>query len=238
MPAQAKRLGSRKADERHITSSEVAEFVATAAHELRTPLTIVTGMSERLEKRHEMSDAEIGDAVAVLTRQSRRMRQLIENLLDLGQLESGHRPHHDPVALNQVVADALALIPPPETTAVSLLDRSPGVSAWGDRMDLGRVLVNLLSNAYRYGGPNVTVELSTDQREAVLAVSDDGPGLPPELVDRVFKPFTRGIPARGSWGSGLGLALSLRLVESVGGTLTYVPSDRGSRFEMRLELAS
>jgi two-component system OmpR family sensor kinase len=238
MPVQAKRSTSREAERRRITSSEVAEFVATAAHELRTPLTILTGMSERLEKRRDMSDAEIGDAVAMLTRQSRRMKQLIENLLDLGQLESGHRPHHDPVALSQVVADALELIPPPDVTTVSLLDLSPGVSAWGDRMDLGRVLVNLLSNAYRYGGPHVTVELSTDRREAVLAVSDDGPGLPPELIDRVFKPFTRGIPARGSWGSGLGLALSLRLVESVGGTLTYVPSDRGSRFEMRLDLAS
>ena len=237
MPVQAKRSTSRKGEPRRITSSEVAEFVATAAHELRTPLTILTGTSERLEKRHDMSDAEIGDAVALLTRQSRRMRQLIENLLDLGQLEGGHEPCHDSVALSQVVADALELIPPPGMSAVSLLDRSPGVSAWGDRMDLGRVLVNLLSNAYRYGGPNVTIEISADRGEAVLSVSDDGPGLPPELIDRVFKPFTRGFPAQGSWGSGLGLALSLRLVEAVGGTLTYVPIDRGSRFEMRLALA-
>jgi two-component system OmpR family sensor kinase len=218
---------------------QVAEFVATAAHELRTPLTVVSGLASTLRQfRGEMSDDNVDRALDSILRQSRRMNALIENLLDLAQLQAGHVPPRARLALAELVGDALELAPPPGSTTVRLLESEPGLVVSGDRMSLVRLLVNLLANAYHYGGPEIVIEMGKDASHAVVVVADDGDGVPPELVPTLFEPFTRGANVGTVVGSGLGLALSHRLAASVGSQLSYGPAEpRGARFVVRVPLA-
>jgi signal transduction histidine kinase len=97
------------------------------------------------------------------------------------------------------------------------------------------VITNLLSNAYRYGGTEVRVEGCAREEEVLLIVSDDGPGVPPELVPRVFEPFTRAQNGSDARGSGLGLAIVRKLVEAFGGSVGYETGQpTGARFVVRL----
>ena len=106
-------------------------------------------------------------------------------------------------------------------------------------MGLERALTNLLVNAYRYGGPVVRVEAEVVDREVVLSVTDNGKGVPSELVPHLFDPFTRGADTGGVAGSGLGLAITQRLVENFGGTIGYEPgTPQGARFSLHLRRAA
>jgi len=104
------------------------------------------------------------------------------------------------------------------------------MTAVADPMGLERAITNLLVNAYRYGGPLVRVEGRAVDREVVLTVSDNGDGVPADLVPHLFDPFTRGAGTGGITGSGLGLAITQRLIENFGGRIGYEPGrPRGAR---------
>jgi len=109
-----------------------------------------------------------------------------------------------------------------------------GLCVLGDPDRLNRALVNLLANAYRHGGPSVTVRAERDGLDAiVVVVEDDGDGVPEHLLADLFEPFTRSDRSRGS---GLGLAITRALVEQAGGSVAYRgSSDQGARFVMRFE---
>ena len=101
-----------------------------------------------------------------------------------------------------------------------------------------RVLVNLLTNAYRYGGNIMRLTVRRDGPHVVLEVEDDGEGVPATFVPELFEPFTRGTTT-GEHGAGLGLAISRGIVEDLGGTITYAVGVRGgARFVVRLQAAS
>ncbi|HEV2891071.1 MAG TPA: PAS domain-containing sensor histidine kinase [Frankiaceae bacterium] len=215
------------------------DFVANAAHELRTPLTTVSGMATLLAtQRDRLSQTELDHAFAALGRQGQRARQLVTSLLDLSRLETGRVPVDIVVVdVREVVARALETAPPPDGVSVATDLDGTAVAADPDRLE--EVVVNLLSNAYRYGGPHVRVAAAADGSGTVtLAVSDDGAGVPDEFVAELFEPFTRGGAVTGTPGSGLGLAISQRLARALGGDLTYEGDGRGARFVVRLRSAS
>jgi signal transduction histidine kinase len=209
------------------------EFVADASHELRTPLTSVLANLELLEE--ELS-GEQRDAAASALRSSRRMRRLVADLLLLARADAGRDAPHRPVDLAEVVTDAAAeLEPMADGHEISVAADHAEVQ--GARDELHRLVLNLLENALRHTDPGTAVEATVERRngEVVLAVEDDGPGIPAELADKVFERFFRGAGDR-SGSSGLGLSIVRAVAGSHHGTVTLEPplDGRGARFVVRL----
>lgn len=215
------------------------EFVASASHELRTPLTTISGVARTLGIHgHKMTPEQFDEALEAMHRQGERIRLLIENLLDLSQIEHGSPTIRvDDVSLSSVVTTALDLAPPPHPKRVDVsIDPEHRVSA--DRARLEQVLTNLLTNAYRYGGARVTIQSLNGEGRVQLIVADDGDGVPDDLGMRLFQPFGRGDNVGETVGSGLGLVISRRIVEALGGSLTYEPGEpHGARFTIELPRA-
>jgi protein-histidine pros-kinase len=215
------------------------EFIHNAAHELRTPLATLAGLGELLVNHlPEMNEEQVERSLAALRRQGERASVLVANLLDLSQLDGGRvRFHLEAVDAATAVRRALDSAPPPEGRVVEV-DVPDGLAVWADAARLDQVITNLLTNAYRYGGPRVRVDGRSAAGVIFLSVSDDGPGIPTDLIPRLFEPFTRGPSTEAHGGSGIGLALCRRLVEAFGGTIRYEPGEEpGARFLIRLRWA-
>jgi two-component system, OmpR family, sensor kinase len=210
------------------------EFVADASHELRTPLTSVLANLELLEV--ELS-GEQREAAESALRSSRRMRRLVADLLLLARADTGRRPPHRPVDLAEVVTDAASELEPVAGDHEISVSAPPGAEIQGARDELHRLVTNLLENALRHTDPGTAVEASVERRngEVVLAVEDDGPGIPPELREKVFERFFPGEGDR-SGSSGLGLSIVRAVAESHHGRVTLEPplDGRGARFVVRL----
>jgi PAS domain S-box-containing protein len=211
-------------------------FIDNAAHELRSPLTTIAGVAAVVsENRTLMAEHGFDELVDPLVRQAERARQLIDNLLDLSRLEQEPSIGLEPVLLVDAVARAVSVSAPP--AEVRLDQRVPdGLFAVADPLRLEQVLINLLTNAYRYGGSHISVEAVETEGGVVVVVQDDGDGVPARLVPRLFDSFTRGSNVGTKVGSGLGLAIVKHIVELMGGTIWYqAASPHGARFTFRLE---
>jgi signal transduction histidine kinase len=157
-----------------------SDFLSIASHELRTPITVIVGLAATLaERRREMSEEQIDASIEQIRRQGERLAVLVADLLDLSQLEAG-RTHAvvEPVLALAGAQLSLAAPPPPLTKSVEL-----GIpdDLWvlPDSGRLEQVLVNLLTNAYRYGGDTVEVHARRRVDEGTLVtVADSGQGVP------------------------------------------------------------
>jgi signal transduction histidine kinase len=209
------------------------EFVADASHELRTPLTSVLANLELLEMELE---GESREAAASALRSSRRMRRLVADLLLLARADAGRIAAHVPLDLSEVVTEAVGELEPVAGGYHISVSAPPGAEIEGARDELHRLTLNLLENALRHTDPGTAVEATVERRngEVVLSVEDDGPGIPPELRDKVFERFFRGAGDR-SGSSGLGLSIVRAVAGSHSGTVTLEePLDgRGARFVVR-----
>lgn len=206
------------------------DFIAHAAHELRTPLTAIAGMSALIEeRRHDLGEERFEKMLESVLSQSRRAGELAKALLDLSQVESGDlNLDVRPIDVEAVVRAAVEASPGADAVDVSI-DRHGGLDALVDPARLEQIVVNLVSNAGRYGS-RVWVAAKRRDDRILVSVEDDGPGVPDELVPHLFEPFVRGPAARGD-GTGLGLTITRRLVEALGGTIVYEPRDpNGARF--------
>jgi signal transduction histidine kinase len=215
------------------------EFISNAAHELRTPLTTVTGLAEMLAtERDQMTPDQAEECMLAMSRQGKRARELVNNLLDMAQIERGGvRFADEVVVLSQVVGESLQSVPAPEGHHVDV-DVPANFLVRADAARLQQVIVNLVTNAYRYGGPTVRIAAEPNGEAVVLSVSDDGSGIPSDLVPKLFDPFSRGQEATGT-GSGLGLAICRRIVDGFGGSIAYAGSDHaGAQFNVHLRKAS
>jgi signal transduction histidine kinase len=210
------------------------EFVADASHELRTPLTSVLANLELLE---EELTGEQREAAASALRSSRRMRRLVADLLLLARADAGRVAPHRPVDLAEVVTDAAAELEPVAGGHEISVSAPRGAEVDGARDELHRLVLNLMENALRHTAPGTAVEASVERRngEVVLAVEDDGPGIPDEIADKIFDRFFRGAGDR-SGSSGLGLAIVRAVADSHRGTVALEPplDGRGARFVVRL----
>lgn len=201
-------------------------LLATVAHELRTPISTVCGLVEIL--RDGEPDPVRGDRRQLwdaLWRQSRRLGVLVEDLLDVANLDGSPVVTSTAVLVGEAVADALESAPPPPavTVGVSMHDLPDGspLSVRVERTTLPRVLVNLLTNAYRYGAARVSIEAARDGPFVAITVEDDGPGVPDAIRSKLFDPYVRGTNSEGHHGLGIGLALARNLVDDAGGRLSY-----------------
>jgi signal transduction histidine kinase len=215
------------------TLARQREFVADASHELRTPLTSVLANLELLE---EVLEGEQQEAAASALRSSQRMRRLVADLLLLARADAGRIARHEPVDVARVVTEAAGELEPVSEGHPITVSAPPGAHISGARDELHRLALNLLENALRHTDPGTAVEASVERvnGQVVFSVEDDGPGIPPELHDKVFERFFRGAGDR-SGSSGLGLAIVRAVAESHHGTVTLEdPLDgRGARFVVR-----
>jgi two-component system, OmpR family, sensor kinase len=208
--------------------------VADASHELRTPLTSVLANLELLEEELE---GEQREAAASALRSSRRMRRLVADLLLLARADAGRQAPHQPVDLSEVVTHAAAELEPLAGDHEISVSAPPGIHVEGARDELHRLVLNLMENALRHTDPGTAVEASVERRngEVILAVEDDGPGIPLELREKVFERFYRGTGDR-SGSSGLGLSIVRAVADSHRGSVRLEePLDgRGARFVVRI----
>lgn len=223
-------------------------FVADAAHQLRTPVAGIRVLAQELE-RELAGDPAAGSGrwrplLAELRGSSERLTRLISQLLSLARSETAltmnaeHSPQ-DIVPLLREATEPLVLQGLREGCSIELDAPESPVVARAHPIWLGEVVNNLLDNARRYGGPHILLRVRADgDGGAEVTVEDDGPGVPPEQMSRLFEPFWRGERAdlRNDGGTGLGLTIAREIVERLGGSLqaTSRPQFAGMRFTVRL----
>jgi len=215
-----------------------SEFLSRMSHELRTPLNAVLGFSQLLELDELSSDQE--QAVRQITKGGRHLLDLINEILDISQIETGKLAlSPEAVRVGDLVTECVDLIRPLAVErGVHLLGGSLelcDVYIFADRQRLKQILLNLLGNAIKYNREGGTVSISCARPDPVtlrIQVTDTGPGIAPEHFGSLFTPFERlGAERTTVEGTGIGLALSRRLAEVMGGTLGVESTvGRGSTF--------
>jgi two-component system phosphate regulon sensor histidine kinase PhoR len=200
------------------------EFVANVSHELRTPLSLIQGFVESLLDGAKNDPALNAKFLQIIERNVQRLALLINDLLTISQLESGRAQLTlQPVNLPALVAEVFEEIQSPAAARqVTLRSDLPPVVISADPDRLHQVFSNLIDNAIKYGRPGGIVRVSARppaEGQVELHVADDGPGLPPEAVNRVFERFYRVDKARSreEGGTGLGLSIVKHIVQAHGG---------------------
>ena len=220
---QANETGRRLVADLEHANETGRRFVSDVAHELRTPTTTLLASAEALQ-----DPATRNEAALLIAPQLRRLAALTENLLEISRMDAGRAEliadHIDIVDLiAEVIADAGVVVSyhgPTELTTTT------------DPVRLQTILRNLLTNAVQHGAPPLTIGLTHEDPALTVTVHDGGPGVPPDLRDRVFDRFARGDESRHGTSSGLGLAIAAENARLLGGTLT-VERD-GSTFRLTL----
>jgi two-component system OmpR family sensor kinase len=228
--------------ERAATEDKLRRFLADASHELRTPLTSIRGYAELFERGAKDDPEDLATAMRRIEEESKRMGVMVEELLVLARLGEGRQPEREPVDLTRIVSDAVADARAAAPDRKISLDPADGTIVMGDDHQLRQVLANLLANAREHtpAGTPVHVTLTAADGQAVLAVVDEGPGLPAGEADKVFEPFYRADPSRTreTGGAGLGLAIVAAIVEAHGGTVAAASEPNvGATFTVRLPIA-
>jgi PAS domain S-box-containing protein len=219
------------------------EFLSIASHELKTPLTAMQLQLQSLRKKVEEHDAVLASKVARATRSGNRLADLVEALLDVSRISTGRfelrRERFDLAASVHDVADRMR-----EAAAMAgcqlSVEAPDAVTGTWDKLRVEQVLVNLLSNAFKYGaGSAVDVALARDGGDAVLTVRDFGPGIAEVDRQRIFGRFERAAPLRNYGGMGLGLYVAREIVEAHGGAVAAANApDGGAMFTVRLPTTS
>lgn len=212
------------------------QLIASVSHELRSPLTAVVGLADELIRAgDEFGSEERLQLMEIISESSREMADLIEDLLVAARSEEGILPvFPERMDLSLVAQSVLAQITVPEDWQITIEDTDS--VAYADPVRVRQIIRNLLSNALRYGASPVTVSFSRTDATALVVVHDSGHGIPDNERDRIFEPYGRAPSSRTVEASvGLGLALSRRLSQLMGGSLTYVDGE-GSTFRLTVPL--
>lgn len=216
-------------------------FLALVSHELRTPLTSVLGYLDLLEAGDAGPLGEDqGRAVGVAHKNARRLRRMVDDLLDVAHAHAGGMglAARDDDLAACVVERVASALPAAHARGIALHGPSGApVDARIDSQRIGQVVDNLVGNAIAYcrPGDSVTVDIAADAEHAVITVADTGPGVSPDDRDRVFAYFQRGGASGGTQGAGIGLALSRAIVLAHGGDLRIDPTTaRGATFRVTL----
>ena len=215
------------------------EVLSVLAHELSSPAAVIRGFAETLQNnREQLSSVEVSDYIAAILRGAEQLTTLITTFIDARGVDS------DTLDLEQVetdLGDYVALVAHdvrPQTNRHCLrVDTAPGVLVHVDRVRVRQVLVNLITNAVKFSPPgsDIDVRVDTNGDFAEVSVLDQGAGVPPEKVDRLFRKFSQ--LRKGTPGVGLGLYISQGIARAHDGDLFYEPGiESGARFVLRLPL--
>ena len=220
------------------------EFLGVLGHELRNPLAPLSNALYVLESRAPEMPTDVRLTHAMMKRQVDNMTRLVDDLLDVSRINQGKITlHREPVSLTEILGEAVEdFRSRANAQRVELALSLPGSTVWvdGDRIRLAQIVANLLNNAIKYtpAGGRITLALSQDGRDALVRVIDTGAGIPADMLERIFDPFTQVDPSitRGHGGLGIGLSLVSRLVEMHGGSIRASSPGigKGSTFTLRL----
>jgi two-component system sensor histidine kinase MtrB len=210
-----------------------SQFAALASHELRTPVAAIYGAAKTLDERgDELSPEQEVELRGVLSQQSQRLLELVENLLDLSRLEADSiRIEPERLLVTDRLKQIVAGIFDGGDVVVDAVDE---LSAMVDAHAFDRIVSNLLVNARRHGAPPVLVTAQRMNGELWVTVEDRGEGISADFVGSLFERFTRGATGS-SEGAGLGLSIAQTYARVHGGTLRYEPAvPHGARFRLVL----
>ncbi|HPH13865.1 MAG TPA: EAL domain-containing protein [Burkholderiaceae bacterium] len=223
-----------EADQANLAKSS---FVANVSHELRTPLNAILGFSQLLRADGQLTQTT-SDYSAEIERAGIHLLSLVDDLIDLGRVEAGHLElNMSRVPVDTTIKESLSLIAPLAAQQGTRIIYSAGdgrnAVVLADAIRLRQIIINLLSNAIKYNRPNGSVTVTCSrvihlpsglQRPVVrVSVTDTGFGIAPERADRVFAAFDRlGAERSAVEGTGIGLAITKRLTEAMGGQIGYI----------------
>jgi two-component system phosphate regulon sensor histidine kinase PhoR len=219
------------------------DFVANVSHELRTPLTAIRGYVEALLDEDLGSTSQAKDFLRTIERHSQRMEKIVSDLLLLSEMESPDRMlNRTPLQLQGLISSAVeTLLPLAQSKNLTLQVETPAQipPISGDGQKIHQVLVNLLSNAISYTqeGGHIAIEVQPADGGVEVAVTDDGIGILPEHLSRIFERFYRVDKSRSreEGGTGLGLSIVKHIVEAHGGWVNVESKPgKGSRFNFFL----
>jgi signal transduction histidine kinase len=212
------------------------DFVANASHEFRTPLTSIYGLSQLIEEDENAPD-ETRELAAMISSEASDLSRMVEDLLTTARLEAGALTFQvEQVMTHQDIEEVVS----PFRRSGTNIDVSvkPAVVRV-DRLRQRQVLRNLISNARKYGGPDIRVSGERNDQWFVWTVSDDGDGIPEELEANLFERFMhQGTTVVSPGGVGLGLSIVKALAEGMGGTVEYHRRGGRSEFDVRVPLAT
>jgi signal transduction histidine kinase len=233
----AYRQAEREEALRQVSAAEAKEeFLASLSHDMQTPLAIILGAIHVLDATN--SPEHLESTLPLMRAAAHRLQRFVQQFLDLARLEAHEilMVRSTTVDVPSVVERTIALFVEYESIAVAMPDTLPPVLADPERVE--QILANLLSNAFNYAStPSVTA--SAGEGVVAIEVSDRGPGMNEEELDRAFAKFERINSRRGPSGTGLGLFISRAMAEAQGGSLTASSEPGvGSRFSLRLPIAA
>jgi two-component system, OmpR family, sensor kinase len=228
---------------RHASEMQVRQFVADASHELRTPLAAIRGYAELSRRSRQPVPEDVSHVLRRVESEAKRMTALVEDLLLLARLDAGRPLAQDPVDLTMLVVDTVSdahAAGPGHDWQLDLPEEPVVIT--GDGARLHQVLANLLANARTHTpeGTTVTVGVSSTGDQAVLRVTDAGPGIPAELQPHIFERFARGdgSRSRAAGSTGIGLSIVHAVVTAHGGTVAVESVPGRTEFTVRLPAVS
>ncbi|MGO9027315.1 MAG: sensor histidine kinase [Acidimicrobiales bacterium] len=232
----------RTESELRASEDRLRRFVADASHELRTPLAAVSAYAELFSRGASTRPEDLERVMNGIRSESARMASLVEDLVLLARLDEGRGLERQPVELVELAAEARDAAEAVGPRWPVTLDAARPVEVIGDRLRLRQVIDNLLANVRAHTPPGTTTAVRVEREgdEAVLQVTDDGPGLSDEQAALAFERFYRADPSRSrdSGGSGLGLSIVTAIVSSAGGTASAGRGPQGgAEFTIRLPVS-
>jgi two-component system OmpR family sensor kinase len=229
-------------DQRDAQELTLRRFVADASHELRTPLTSVRGYLEVYAHGGFAGPGELDDVIRRLRTETKRMHDLVEDLLLLANLDEGRPLRREPVEVLDVLEDAASdgrAVQPARSITTTIADDRLVID--GDEARLRQVLGSLVHNALVHTPMSASIHLEAghDDGMVIITVADTGPGMPPDVAEHAFDRFYRGDSSRSrhAGGAGLGLPIARSIVEAHGGSIgVESAAPGGTTFWVRLPI--
>jgi two-component system OmpR family sensor kinase len=227
---------------RQASEDKVRRFVADASHELRTPLASIRGYAELTRRGGAVLPDDVRHSLNRIESEATRMTGLVEDLLLLARLDEGRELERVSVDLSRIIVDSIsdAYAAGPEHVWEVQISDEP-LEVIGDPARLHQVIVNLLANArvHTPAGTEVVISLAQEGEKAVIAVTDNGPGIPADQLSTLFERFTRGDESRtrATGSTGLGLAIVNAVVQAHKGTVGVASEPGRTTFRVELPLS-
>ena len=229
----------RANEELGAANQTLKDFVAVAAHDLRGPVSAILGFAQTINRRwHALPDPQKREFLGIVEGRARYMTRMLDSLLTVSRIESGAIDvHRETLDVADAVRDALQDV---ERASEATVTCPQGLHVVADPDHFQRIVVNYVTNAFKYGEPPVVIEARDNGEHVEIIVSDNGDGVPPNFASRLFHKFARAEGDQiGEAGSGLGLSIVQGLARANDGDAWYAPNEpKGSRFAVRLPKAA
>jgi signal transduction histidine kinase len=218
------------------TLAEKDRFLASVSHELRTPLTAVVGMAEILASRINNFGKEDGELIQDVRTSAQELETLVEDHLTSARLTAGALTvNQDQIDLAAIVARAVAVTERPHRLSIRISDLG---ACTGDAIRVRQIVRNLLNNSYRYGATRIEIRANNTSEQTVIEFLNDGPPVSADVVGTMFEPFVKGQRPGQPESIGLGLSVSRKLAQRMGGDLVYTYEDGFVKFSLSLPAAA